>query len=160
MASRSTVRTPVAVASSASLFASGESSEPGGIDFGSEAMFMPRFYAAGGEGSTRVRGRQSDTVGQVTILREVAEPRKLALELHIHGACGTVALLADNDFGLAVRTIHVRLPVRVFRRAGAWLLVLQVVFLAVHEDHDVGILFDRAGFAKVGQLRTLVVAIF
>ena len=36
----------------------------------------------------------------------------------------------------------------------------EVIFLAIHEDHDVGVLLDRAGFTQVGQLRPLVVAVF
>jgi hypothetical protein len=39
------------------------------------------------------------------------------------------------------------------------LLALAVVFLAEHEHHHVRVLFDRARFAQVGQLRALVVAV-
>src|ERR1700761_2493666 len=46
-ASRSTVRTPLAVASAAALLASGERWESAGGDVGSEAMFMPYFRRAG-----------------------------------------------------------------------------------------------------------------
>ena len=39
-------------------------------------------------------------------------------------------------------------------------LLCEVIFLAVDEHHDVGVLLDRAGFAQVGELRALVVAAF
>jgi hypothetical protein len=42
----------------------------------------------------------------------------------------------------------------------AGLLALLVVFLAEDEHHHIGVLFDRAGFAQVGQLRALVLAAF
>ena len=97
---------------------------------------------------------------QMAVLREVAEPGELALELQFDGAGRAVALLADDDFGLAVHQRHVELPFFVFRRADARLLVGEVIFLAVHEHHDVGVLLDRTGFTQVGQLRALVVAAF
>jgi hypothetical protein len=52
MASRSTVNTPVAAASAAAWLASGESRVLCGIDVGSDAMFMPGFYAQRSGGST------------------------------------------------------------------------------------------------------------
>jgi hypothetical protein len=51
-------------------------------------------------------------------------------------------------------------PRDVFLGAGLRLLVLQVIFLAIDEQHHVGVLLDGAGFAKVGELRALVVAAF
>ena len=45
-------------------------------------------------------------------------------------------------------------------RAFARLLVLEVIFLAIHEHHHVGVLFDRARFTQVRELRALVVARF
>jgi hypothetical protein len=35
----------------------------------------------------------------------------------------------------------------------------EVIILAVDEQHNVGVLLDRAGLAKVGQLRALVLAL-
>ena len=55
--------------------------------------------------------------------------------------------------------LHLGLPLEVLLGAGLGLLVLQVIFLAVDEQHDVGVLLDRAGFAQVGELRPLVVAV-
>ena len=71
-----------------------------------------------------------------------------------------MALLGDNDFRPAVSIIHFNQPFRVFFRAGLRLLVLQIIFFAVDEHHDVGVLLDRTGLAKVGQLRMLVIAAF
>ena len=69
-----------------------------------------------------------------------------------------MALLADDHFGLAVHQRHIELPFLVLGRADARLLVGEIIFLAIHEHHDVGVLFDRAGFAQVRQHRALVVA--
>src|ERR1019366_10094690 len=108
MASRSTVSTPVAGASAATWFASGESTLPVGIDLGSETMFMPHFYAQRPAGSTGQRCR-SDPIGQIAVMREIAEPRKLAFKLQFDCSGGAVALLADDDFGLAMHQRHVEL---------------------------------------------------
>src|SRR5260370_29317737 len=40
-----------------------------------------------------------------------------------------------------------------------WLAAAQIVFLAEDEHDHVGVLLDRAGFAQVGELRALVVAV-
>src|SRR3954470_4328749 len=158
-ASRSTVITPVAVASAAAWFASGESIEPTGADFGSVTMFMPHFYAPRDGGSTG----QPASVGsfrQMAVMGRIAELRHGGIELQFDGAGRAVPLLADDDFGLAVHQRHVELPFFIFRRAGPRLLVGQIVLFPEHEQDDVGVLFDRAGFSQVGQLRTLVVAAF
>src|SRR5665213_3784851 len=94
------------------------------------------------------------------VLRQIAEAGELAFETQFDHAGRAVALFADDDFGLAVHQRHVELPLFVFRRADPRLLVGEVIFLAVHEHHDVGVLFDRTGFTQVGQLRALVVAAF
>src|ERR1700738_5288067 len=122
MASRSTVSTPVAVASAAAWLASGESRELAGIVFGSETMFMTQFT----HGGLGVQPRQSDPLGQMAVLRQVAEPGKLAFELHFHRPGGAMALLADDDFGLAVHQRHVELPFFMLGGADARLLVGKV----------------------------------
>ena len=58
----------------------------------------------------------------------------------------------------AVGLVHLRLPFEVFLGAHLGLLVLEVILLSEHEHHHVGVLLDGAGFAKVRQLRPLVVA--
>src|SRR5438876_11482124 len=158
MASRSTVSTPVAVTSAAAWFASGESRVPCGMDLGSGAMFMPLFTRR--NAAIQPQFASIAAVGQVAILCEIAEARELALELHFHGAGRAVALLADDDFGLAVHQRHIELPFLVFRRARTRFLIGQIVFLAEHEHHNVGVLLDRAGFTQIRQLRALVVAAF
>ncbi len=119
---------------------------------------MPHFTRRAA--AVQPRAAFSSPVRQMAVLRQIAEPRELALELQFDGAGRAVALLADDDFGLAVHQRHVELPFFVFRRADARLLVGEVIFLAIHEHHDVGVLLDRAGFTQVGQLRALVVAVF
>ena len=81
------------------------------------------------------------------------------LELQLHGAGRAVALLADDHLGDAVDLLHLVLPLEVLLGAGLRLLVLEVVLLAIDEQHHVGVLLDRAGFAQVGELRALVVAV-
>src|SRR2546430_10480314 len=135
MASRSTVSTPVAVASVAAWFASGESRVPCGMDLGSGAMFMPHFRRR--NATVQPQFASIAAVGQVAILCQIAEARELAFELYFHGAGGAVALLADDDFGLAVHKRHVELPFFVFGRADPPLLVCEVIFLAIHQDDDV-----------------------
>src|SRR6266404_6746479 len=144
MASRSTVSTPVAVTSAAAWLASGKSRVPCGMDLGSGAMFMPHFRRR--NAAVQPQFALIAAVGQMAILCEIAEARELAFELYLHRAGGAVALLADDDFGLAVHQRHVELPFFVFRRTDARFLVGEVIFLAEHEHHDVGVLLDRAGF--------------
>ena len=83
-----------------------------------------------------------------------------ASKLQLHRAGRAVALLADDHFGAAVHLLHLLLPREVLGRAFLGLLVLEVVLLAIDEEHHVGVLLDRAGFAQVGELRMLVVALF
>src|SRR5829696_10347686 len=158
MASRSTVSTPVAVTSAAAWFASGESRAPCGMDLGSGAMFMPLFTRR--NAAVQPPFASIAAIGRVGILREIAEAGELAFELDFRRPGRAVALLADDDFGLAVHQRHVELPFFVFGRADTGLLVGEVILLAVHEDHHVGVLFDRTGFTQVGQLRPLVFAVF
>src|ERR1700676_5333561 len=157
MASRSTVSTPVAAATAAALLASGESTELAGIDLGSEAMFMLYFTRRPAAVQPREPGLVR-SVGQMVVQRQIAEPGETGLELQLDRAGGAVALLANDHFGLAVHQRHVKLPFLIFRRARAGFLVRQIIFLAEHEHHHVGVLLDRAGFTQVRQLRALVVA--
>src|SRR5688572_11611042 len=100
MASRSTVSTPVAVTSAAAWFASGESRALCGMDLGSGAMFMPYFRRR--NATVQPQFASITAVGHVAVLCEIAEARELAFELYFHRPGGAVALLADDDFGLAV----------------------------------------------------------
>ncbi len=94
-------------------------------------------------------------------LREVAEAGELTLERQANGADGAVALLADHNFGFAVQALHFILPRGHFVvLVITGLFALFVVFLAVHEHHDVGVLLNRARFTQVRELRAFIFAIF
>src|SRR3546814_20162017 len=77
------------------------------------------------------------------------------------------SLLGDDQLGEAVGTLHVAGPglmrledlgvVALDRPFG--LARCDIIFLAIDEEDDVGVLLDRAGFAKVGELRPLVLAL-
>src|SRR3954469_20020337 len=70
---------------------------------------------------------------------QAQEARVLALEGERHVAQAAVAVLGDDEVGLA-------------RAVG----VLVVVLVAVDEHHEVGVLLDLAGLAQVAQHRALV----
>ena len=67
-------------------------------------------------------------------------------QLNSTSPTGSIALLGDDDFGLAGIL--------------ARFVAAMVVFLAVHEHDHVGILFDRSRFAQVAQAWTVVLAFF
>src|SRR5258707_951481 len=79
--------------------------------------------------------------------RIVVEAGEFFLEMQLHGARRAVALFADDDLGHAFDAL-VRLGID---RA-------VVDPLPVDEADDVGILFDGARPAKIGQLRPPVLA--
>src|SRR3954452_19013970 len=66
---------------------------------------------------------------QMALMREIAEAGELPFEMQFDAAGRAVALLADDDLGLAMDQRHVELPFLVFGRAGARLLVGEIVFL-------------------------------
>src|SRR5580658_9817212 len=63
----------------------------------------------------------------------------------MHGAGGAIALLGDDDLGLA---LGIRILVAV--------LVFLVVALAMNKSDHVGVLLDRAGLAQIGEDRLFV----
>jgi hypothetical protein len=72
-----------------------------------------------------------------------------------------VALLADDDLGLAVQRLHVLLPLgHGLQVVLARLLAFLVVLAPVDEHHHVRVLLDGARLAQVRQLRALVLAVF
>ena len=72
-----------------------------------------------------------------------------------------MALFADDDFSLAMHLFHHGLPLRhLVKFMIARFFAFFVVFIAVHEHHHISVLFDRAGFAQIGQLRAFVFAAF
>src|SRR5262249_20812201 len=116
MASRSTVRMPVAVACAAARLASGDSS-----DFGSEAMFMAPFWRRHASIQPRAL-RLMAVIRQLAAMGEVAESRDGGVEVQFDRARRAVALLADNHFSPAERPLHVLHPLRVLLGAGPRLL--------------------------------------
>src|SRR5262245_6592539 len=75
--------------------------------------------------------------------REVLEAGELADERQLDDTGRTVALLGDDQLGYAFCT-------------GRRLTLVAVHVLAVDEGDDVGVLFERARLAEVGQLRTMI----
>ena len=69
-----------------------------------------------------------------------------------------MAVLFHQHFGAVGGAFQLFHPLGVFGAAGFGLARFQIIFLAIDEHHHVGVLFDRAGFAKVGQNRPLVIA--
>ena len=78
------------------------------------------------------------------LLGKIREAREFGLEGQRYGAGGAVSLLGDDDFRLATRIVHRLLPLQVFFGAGLWLLVLQVILVAIDEHHHVGVLLDAS----------------
>src|SRR6185295_2514891 len=106
-------------------------------------------------------------MGQVFVAGEIGEFRHFAFEVERHRADRAVALLGDEDVGGISNLLAVLLPalhpfVELLDRFILTLLrfgALVIVLLAIDEHDDVGILLDRAGFAQVGELRPLVLAL-
>ena len=96
----------------------------------------------------------------MAVLGEVEETGKFALKAETDGSRGPMALLGDDHFSLAAGIIHFALPLHVLVGAGLRFLVLEVIFLAIHEQHHVRVLLDRARFTEIGELRAFVVSTF
>ena len=64
------------------------------------------------------------------------EPRKLAGPNELNRSNGTISLLGYDEFSLV--------PVLI-----SGIVALRCLTIAVNKDHDIGILFDRTGLAKV-----------
>src|SRR6266446_688906 len=79
--------------------------------------------------------------------RVVVEASVFLLEEQLHGACGTVALLAHGQLR---KSFDALVRLRVYRTV--------VELLPVDEADDVGVLLDRARLAQVGELRAPVLA--
>ena len=76
-----------------------------------------------------------------------------------------VALLGDDHFGLAGGARYLASIPRTSRSfsvssaSAVGLDGLEIIILAIDEEHDVGVLLDRARFPEVRQLRPLVLAL-
>src|SRR5690349_9281001 len=77
---------------------------------------------------------------------QILEARVGLVEIEIDEPRRSVALLADDDLGAALERVAV-----LVRRS-------VVHLLAIDEHHQIGILLDGARLAKVGKLRSLVLA--
>src|ERR1700681_108772 len=76
--------------------------------------------------------------------RQVLEAGVGLVEVEVHEPGWTVALLADDDLGASLQGVSV-------------LVGGPVVHLLPEDEHNqIGVLLDRAGFAKIRQLRSLV----
>src|SRR5262249_60383897 len=95
----------------------------------------------------------------LVLSRTISKARYVGLELELNRSRGTVTLLANDYFGQPMSCIGFSLPFRKLTAAFRRFLVLKVVLLAEHEQHHVGVLFDRARFTQIGELRALVVAV-
>ena len=85
--------------------------------------------------------------------------REALVEEQLDLVGGTVAMLLHHDLCAIMHALHLVQPMGVLRRARLRLARLQIIFLAEHEHHDVGVLFDRAGFTQIRKDRPFVVAI-
>src|SRR4029078_467260 len=112
-----------------------------------------------GEGRQRGYSRLASVRAELVVAGEIAEARQVAFERQLDRADGAMALLADDDLGLSGDGHHLLLPFGELGGSLRRLKALDVIFLAEHEHHDVGVLLDRARLAKVGELRTLVLAL-
>ena len=71
-----------------------------------------------------------------------------------------MALLGDDDVALAACLVQGLLPLQMLVRSGLGLAIGEIIFVAIDEEDDVGVLLDRARFAQIGELGALVLAIF
>src|SRR5215218_8323060 len=103
---------------------------------------------------------------QIAFVDSVAELGDAPVKTDSDDAGGAVALLGDDHFRLAGRRGVFGVPLLVFcqllglvGRRHVGLDRLEVIILAIDEEHDVGVLLDRAGFTKIGELRPFVLAL-
>src|SRR6516165_8269956 len=90
---------------------------------------------------------------------EIGETGHRAVELQFDRARWAVTLLADDHLGLAFHPFALGQPFREFLAIGFdGFTHLMIVLLTEYEEYDVGILFNRSGFAQIRQLRALVFA--
>jgi hypothetical protein len=78
--------------------------------------------------------------GFVVAFEQIREARRIMQEGEIELADGTISLLGDDDFGAAFEVG----------------IVLLIDLFAENEHDDVGVLFNRARFAQVRELWTMI----
>src|SRR5512144_546030 len=87
--------------------------------------------------------RNTQRESSVALLLRILETREAVDIGQIHLPHGTVPLLSDDDLR------HTPPPAQAL--AVMWALALVIYLVAINEQYHVGILFDGAGFAKVGK---------
>ena len=105
--------------------------------------------------------------GQPVLVGRIAEFREAAFEPQPLLPGAAVAVLGDDQLRHPCDLAVLGFPFLergedLDRVAGDRVLRLvrpEIIFLAIDEEHDVGVLLDRARLAKVGELRALVLAL-
>src|SRR5437660_9776880 len=104
-------------------------------------MTGPRAPVQWPQSRIRISGRRKSVtlyfLRQLILAREIVEPCHCCIELQIDCPGRTVALLADNDFRLAVYGRHFYLPLAMLVGPRPRLLVAEIIFLAKHEQYHV-----------------------
>jgi hypothetical protein len=95
----------------------------------------------------------------VRIVGKIAETRVDCFEMQIHDAGGAVTLLGHDHLGATADGDTALHPFLELLGAVLGLFLSVVIFVAVDKEYDVGILLDGAGFAKIGELGPLVLAL-
>ncbi len=90
---------------------------------------------------------------------EIREAREFRLEGELYGAVGPWRCLAMITSAVPFTFPSASSTLRISDRTRRAVHVLHVIFLAEHEENHVGVLFDRARFTQVGELRPLVLAL-
>src|SRR5690349_5501560 len=85
--------------------------------------------------SSAARAARSMPLWEPSRVGQIGEARHVRVEVQLDGPGRSVALLAEDQLGLAVHLLHLGHPLEVLLGAHAGLLVLQVVLLAEHEHH-------------------------
>src|SRR5438067_12312269 len=76
---------------------------------------------------------------------EIGEAGHRGVELQFDRPCGTMTLLTNNNFSLAIYALAFRQPFRKFLAVSLGRFAhLMIVFLPEHKEDDVSILFNRS----------------
>src|SRR3569832_1100385 len=106
----------------------------------------------------RLRGLAEASAREGAVLGEIREAGVAAVELEFDAVGRAVTMLLHQHLGLAGGAVELLRPLHVVGRTGLGLPGREIILFAIDEHHDVGVLFERAGLAKVGEDGTLVVA--
>jgi hypothetical protein len=106
------------------------------------AEFMTGAVAAVKRGKNCLKTRLVSRLG-------IAEPGYFSVKLKIDSAGRSMPLLTDNYLSFSVYCSHLILPFLVFGSPGTRLLVHQIVFLTVDEQHDIRVLLNGARLPQI-----------